>query len=194
MQYPGFIATASGLVVLAGTALAEPVVALGGGVSGFSDDTMRSTTDDGGTWTARVTLGVDTPIGFEASYIGSAQTIDALGLDDEAILVGNGVQGAVRLNAPLANDVTAFLFGGLAWRRYDLVNADVNTSVVRDSDDVGEVPLGIGIGGDVDGLAIDLRAEYSIAFDTDLVPSLNRANSDADMDRWGVNLSLGYAL
>src|SRR5690606_16351422 len=56
-------------------------ISLGGGVSGFVEDEMRDTTDDGGQWDVRVAAGLRGPIALEASYLGSAQSIDALGLD-----------------------------------------------------------------------------------------------------------------
>ena len=57
-------------------------VSLGGGVAGFTQDDMRDTTDDGGAWGVRVAFGTRSLFGVEAEYIGSAQNINALGLDN----------------------------------------------------------------------------------------------------------------
>ena len=176
--------------------VADPVTigfALGGGTSGFTDETMRDTTNAGGNWTARLILADPIrPLAFEASYIGSAQTIDSLGLDSDALLVGHGAQGVIRVGAALDYPISPFAFGGIAWRHYSIENTDRNTSAVSDTDDVGEVP--IGIGGQTGGFTYDLRGEYRYAFAADMVPSLATTGSDADMHRWGVSLSLGYSM
>ncbi|MGE0547139.1 MAG: hypothetical protein AB7O24_01525 [Kofleriaceae bacterium] len=172
-------------------------VAAGGGVAGFTGDALRSTTTDGGSWTVRASVGTRSPIAFEGSYIGSAQAIDALGLDDDAVLLGNGVQGALRLNMLMDEPVQPFLFGGLAWTRFQLTNSNTNTSDILDEDDVLEIPLGLGIAGKWSGLVLDLRGEFRVASEEDLVPAfLSSPDADADsaedMHRWGVNATVGY--
>lgn len=174
-------------------------LAVGGGTSGFTNETLRGTTDVGGDWDVRLTLGTRTPFAAEVSYIGSAQRVDALGLDNDAMLVGNGVQGALRLNAIPGGDVTPFLFAGAAWRHYNVTNTEVNTSDVRDSDDVLEIPVGIGIAGHISGLLLDLRGEFRPSAFEDLVPAtggddgfvLDANDSMAALNRWGVNASVG---
>ncbi len=166
-------------------------IAAGGGAGGFTDATMSDTTDIGGDWDVRLTVGTRSPLAFEGSYIGSAQNITALGLDNDAILVGNGMQGALRVNATLDLPVQPFAFGGVAWRRYDLTRADTNLSDVAGSDDVLEVPLGIGIAGRWSGFMLDARGEYRLSSDEDLVPSQNRVGDNADMNRWGVKGTVG---
>jgi hypothetical protein len=176
--------------------------ALGGGVSGFTNDVMRDTTGDGGAWDARLTLGLRSPLALELSYIGSAQTIDALGIDDDALLVGNGAQAAVRFNALSGYTATPFLFGGIAWRHYDITRTDTNTSALTDNDDVYEVPVGLGVSTQTRGLMIDLRGEFRYVADADLAPGVTSDAEDVDeslddpaaMHRWGVNLTVGIAL
>lgn len=166
-------------------------VALGGGVEGFTDDTARTNTNDGGSWNLRLALGTRSPIGFEAAYIGSAQTIDALGLDNDAILVGNGVEGKVRVNLIDAT-VQPFAFGGIGWRHYNLTRTDFNTSAISEEDDVLEIPLGAGIATKWQGFMFDARAEYRFAAQEDLMPSLNDTD-DASLHRWGVNANVGLS-
>jgi hypothetical protein len=136
-------------------------------------------------------MGTRSPIGFEAAYIGSAQTIDALGLDNDALLVGNGLEGKVRVNLLDAN-IQPFAFGGIGWRRYDLTRTDFNTSAISDQDDVLEVPLGAGIATKWQGFMFDARAEYRFATQEDLMPSLNDTD-DASLHRWGINANVGLA-
>jgi hypothetical protein len=173
---------------------------LGGGVEGFTNDTLRASTDDGGDWTVRAIFGTKLPVALEASYMGSAQNIAALGLDSNALLVGNGVGGNVRINA-LSGDapVQPFIYGGVAWRRYQLTNSDFNTSDVNDQDDVLELPVGLGVAYKVGNFMFDARGEFRGSFYEDLVPA--RSNDDlevsitndnnAAMHRWGVQANIG---
>ena len=54
--------------------------------------------DRGGMWTARVLAGTRRYFGVEAAYVGNARGIDALGLQSNATLVVNGVEGDARVN------------------------------------------------------------------------------------------------
>jgi hypothetical protein len=175
-------------------------IAAGGGTSGFVNDEMRGATNVGGDWGVRLSVGTRSPLAFEGSYIGSAQSIDALGLSNDALLVGNGVQGALRLNATVDMAVQPFVFAGAAWRRYDL-SADTNTSALDDVDNVYEFPVGVGIAGRYAGLMLDLRGEFRPTIGNNLMPELfasdepfeNVGNDNfASMHRWGVNASIGY--
>jgi len=167
----------------------------GGGVSDFTNRDMRDTTGTAGTWAVRAVLGTKSPLGFEGSYIGSAQTINALGLDSDAVLVSNGAQGALRLNAVIGAPITPFVFGGVAWSRFRLADTSTNTSSIADKDDLLEVPVGLGVGGSWKGFGYDLRGEMRFATNADMVPELSagrETGSHADMHRWGVNATLGY--
>lgn len=168
-------------------------IAAGGGASGFTNEQLRDATNPGGDWDVRATIGTRSYIAFEGSYIGSAQSIDALGLDTDAVLVGNGVQGALRLNTTLNFPVQPFIFAGVGWRRYDLTNIDQNRSDVAGSDDVLEVPMGVGIAGKWNGLILDARGEFRATADEDLVAETNPefVNDKAEMHRWGVKATVG---
>jgi hypothetical protein len=167
---------------------------IGGGVSGFTDDTFRDTTDDGGNWDVRATIGTRSFIAGEASYLGSAQSIDALGLDDDAVLLGNGLQGNVRVNFTTAA-LQPFVYGGVAWRRYEITNDDFNTSDVADDDDVLEIPGGVGLAYKVGGFMLDARAEYRYAFYEDMLPSaiedFEEPGDAASMHRYSINANVG---
>jgi hypothetical protein len=169
--------------------------ALGGGVEGFTGESARDFTNDGGAWGVRVGIGNRSPLGFEASYFGSAQSIDALGLDSNTILLGNGVQGLVRVNFTQDYSIQPFAFAGAAWRHYNLTNNDFNTSDIQDSDDVLEIPMGAGLGFKYKGFMLDARGEFRLASQEDLMPSLVAVdiNDRASLDRWGVNANIGYS-
>ena len=168
----------------------------GGGVSGFTDATARDATRDGGGWDVRATIGTKLPVAAEVSYLGSAQRIDALGLDNNAMLVGNGVQADVRLNVMTGVSVQPFIYAGAAWRRYDVTNTSANTSDVASSDNVVEFPVGVGFAYRRHGLILDARGEFRPATNEDLMPALRsdttRDANQASLHRWGVNANIGY--
>lgn len=169
-------------------------VALGGGVEGFTNDTLRASTDPGALLNLRVAVGTRSPFAIEGAYIGSVQTIDVLGIDSNALLVGNGLEGKLRLNF-LDESVQPFAFAGVGWRRYSLRNTDTNTSAVASDDDVLEVPFGAGIAYKIAGLQMDTRGEFRYATQEDLMPSLTpaRGGDAAEMHRWSINTNIGYS-
>lgn len=166
----------------------------GGGVEGFTGDSARAATTDGGNWDVRASIGTRSFLTFEASYIGSAQAIDALGLDNNAVLVSNGVQGNLRLNLLDRTGVQPFLYAGAAWRRYDVTNTDLNTSDISDTDDVLEIPMGVGVAYKYRGFLLDARGEFRAATNEDLMPSLTSIDpgDKASLHRYGVSANLGY--
>lgn len=171
-------------------------ISAGGGVSGFTDTTARDATNDGGGWDIRAVIGTRSPLAAEVSYLGSAQSIHTLGLDSDAILVGNGLQADLRLNATTDAALQPFIYAGAAWRRYDLTNTETNTSDVAGSDDVVEFPVGAGVAYRYRGLILDARGEFRAATNEDLMPSLQsdatRTSGPASLHRWGVNANIGY--
>jgi hypothetical protein len=174
-------------------------IAAGGGVGAFTHDAARLSTNPGGDWDVRLTLGTRSPIAFEGSYIGSAQSIDALGLDSGAVLVGNGLQGALRVNTTIDFPVQPFFFGGLGWRHYEIMNTNANLSDFESDDDVLEIPLGVGIAGKYRGLILDARGEFRATAYESMIPEAGEdddieldQDSSAAMHRWGVKATVGF--
>ncbi len=162
-------------------------VALGGGPEGFASPSNTGTHTGGG-WNVRAAIGTKSLLGFEASYFGSAQSIDALGLSNNAILVGNGMQGSLRLNLTREYDVGLLLLGGVAWRHYDLTNTSTASADVQSSDNVLEIPVGVGLQYPYRGLLFDVRADYRFT----QYGNMMAAASTSDMNRWGVQGGIGY--
>jgi len=163
---------------------------LGGGFEDFAHSNMRGMTGGGGYWSARFVAGMRNILGVEAAYIGSARTIDALGLDGNARLFSNGAEGALRLNIPMvsANQmslVEPFGFVGLGWSHYNVTNTNVNTSDVASSDDVMTLPVGGGFAFGYGGFVADARFTYRKTYFNNLVPGQN-------LDSWGVGGQLGF--
>jgi hypothetical protein len=165
---------------------------LGGGVDDFVGEDMRDNTNTGGSWNVRATFGTDSYLALEAAYIGSAQSIDAFGLDSDAVLVGNGAQAGLRVNATRYTTAQPFIYSALAWRHYDITNTDINTSDIEDSDDVFEIPVGVGIAGKFGMFTVDARGEYRFAADEDMAPT--DSPGTASMDRWGVMANIGVEI
>jgi hypothetical protein len=168
-------------------------LSVGGGVAGFTDESMDDLTNVGGAWDARLTIGSRLPIALEAAYIGTAQEISALGLDDDATLVSNGIEGAVRLNLG-TYAIQPFLFGGAAWQRFDLVGDDFNTSSVQSEDDVFAIPVGAGVAAKYRGFLVDARVSYREAFGNDLMntPSADADDDDVELNSWAATARLGF--
>lgn len=164
---------------------------VGAGVTGFIDADMRDATKPGGTWEARVAAGTRKAVTIEAAYVGSAQEIDALGLDPDAILLGSGVEAGARLNVFRGPMRPFFMVGG-GWTHYDVTNAEVNTSSVNNDDDVLVLPLGIGIDYRVGAFVTDLRAVMRPTFFNDLLPDSPEEGNPTRLDNWSLLLRGGF--
>ncbi|HEU5060814.1 MAG TPA: hypothetical protein VFU21_29995 [Kofleriaceae bacterium] len=168
-------------------------LAVGAGVTGFVEADMREVTDPGGTWEVRVTAGTRLPIAFEAAYVGSAQAIDVLGLDPDAVLVGNGVEGGARLDV-LPGELNPYFVAGLGWTRYELANADTNTSSVRRRDDILVLPFGVGLDMHVDWFVLDARAVMRLAFGNELMPDSAEPGNPTGLDSVSFLVRGGFEL
>ena len=163
---------------------------VGGGAIGFIDQNSRNVSGTGASWDARVLFGSRLPIAVETAYVGSLQSIDALGLSTDAIRVGNGIEGTLRLNLIRAR-VQPYLFGGAGWTHYQVTNTTTNTSSVRSNDDIGTVPMGAGITARVfSNLIVDARGTYRATFSDDLLRGTAATNNS--MQSWNVGGRVGF--
>jgi len=162
-------------------------VMLGGGVMSFTGGAARSVAEGGGAWGLRLGWGTRTMLGFEAAYVGSMNQLTASGLDPNAMLLGTGAEGALRLNIPVAyreSLIEPFAFGGLGWTRFDVINDDFNASAVSEKDHVMTVPFGAGVAAAVRGFIVDARYTYRLAYREDLIGNTN-------LDNWIVSANMG---
>ena len=163
---------------------------VGGGAVGFIDTAVRNTVNTGGTWDARLTFGARLPIAIEGAYVGSTQNIDALGLSTNSRLIGNGVEGDLRLNFTNYM-VQPYIFGGAGWTHYQITNSTTNTSSVLSTDDVGTVPLGAGISiRPTKAFLIDVRGTYRAVFNDTMFDRVT--NSNNSMQNWGAIGRVGF--
>ncbi len=171
-------------------------VQLGGGVTGFSRQETRDRFGTGGYWDVRGVLGQRSYLGAELAYVGSARGATAPGLADDAALIANGAEAAVRANLPLSLGqlrLTPFAFGGVGWSYYQMVN-QANNTTIKEHVNALTIPFGAGIGASFAGLTLDARFTYRPVFDDSLVP-LNAGDRDhADLQNWAAGLTLGFEI
>jgi outer membrane protein OmpA-like peptidoglycan-associated protein len=171
-------------------------ITIGGGVMDFIDGDTRDFTGVAGTWEARFAYGTRTPVGVEAAYVGSAQEVDALGLDTSAALLGSAAEGLLRLNIPVVEYVHPYALAGLGFTRFDIVNEDFNDSSLDDNETALHVPLGVGVGFTYEGFLFDVRGMYRPMFQDDLVNIPEELDEDEDinaagLDSWAATASMG---
>jgi hypothetical protein len=169
-------------------------VSVGGGVAGFIDDGARDVTSPAGTWDARVIFGTQLPVAIEAAYVGQAQGIDATGIDTDTVLLGNGIEGAVRLQLP-GYMLQPYALVGMGWMRYQLTNRDLNTSAIRNDDDTLTVPLGLGLTVMLPvGAMFDVRGVYRPTFSDNLLNDYYSGTGiSPELHTWGVSGNLGWS-
>lgn len=168
-------------------------ISVGGGVTGFLADTPRDSTSVGGEWEARVGFAPASDLMIEAGYVGTAQPLDALGSEDDAVLVGTGLELAARLNF-LTGAIRPFALVGGGWTRYDVTRTDITSADVAEEDDVFHAPVGIGVDYRIGRLVLDVRAMFRAAVDSDLFATAGGDEDAGRLDRWSAALRLGFEI
>jgi hypothetical protein len=163
-------------------------VLLGGGVESFSRANARSVTSPGGFWSARLMWGTRHLVGAEAAYVGSAQSLNALGMSDNAWLVSNGLEGLLRLNLPVVRGAMLFepfVLGGVGWSLYEVART-TSTADVAANDSILAVPFGGGFAFGYHAFMVDARFTYRATFFNDLFRT-----TDAALDNWSMGALVG---
>jgi hypothetical protein len=158
-------------------------VLAGGGVIGFVDGDSRDVARDGGAWEVRLAYGIRTSFAVEAAYVGSYQSLDAPGLADDAFLIGNRAEAALRGNL-LTGALQPFVAAGIGWTRYD-VDTDHNMSGIAGEDTSASFPLMAGIAYRTGDLMFEARATYRATAGADLMAS--------GAETWTATLQVGFA-
>lgn len=165
-------------------------VMVGGGYEDFTNDNLQGMTGGGGSWTARVVAGTRQFVGVEAAYVGAARSIDGFGLGNDANLMSNGVEGALRANVPVMlgrSLLEPFAFVGLGWQHYSLNNAGtLNLSAVNRTDDVMTLPYGAGLEFAYGMLIADARFTYRQTYLNDLMRV-----GGGSLSTWGITGQVG---
>jgi hypothetical protein len=168
---------------------------VGGGFQDFTSTNARNVTKGGGSWNARIVAGTRSFVGLEAAYVGSANNINVLGANTSSSIVGNGLEGALRLQVPIMagyNMIEPFGFVGLGWTNYRVTNnrpalSDFSTG----SDNVMTVPLGGGVAYTYKMFTVDARASWTPTYYNNLI--INTASGNNRLDHWGIGGNLGVA-
>lgn len=170
---------------------------IGGGVVDFTDDQIRDFSSVGGTWEARGVLGSRSMWAVEAAYVGSANGLDALGLDEDAVLIGTGFEALGRVNFQQVPVITPYAAVGINWTHYSVSQADFNTSALSSSDSIWGIPIAVGVNyhfeGALEGLVLDLRGMLRPTFDNELVDPVAIPDDEAArLDTWSATARLGW--
>lgn len=161
---------------------------VGGGTEGFVESNATGFTQVGGGWNVRVAFLSRFLLSPELAYIGSAQDINAVGLDNDAILLSNGGEANLRLNI-LPGILQPYVFAGVGVRRYEIVNTETNTSAIADSDVIGIVPMGGGLTVRVDNFLLDARGTFRWAFEDQMLTAMG--DEGLGMSTWMAELRAG---
>jgi hypothetical protein len=173
-------------------ASARPVstLQLGGGVATFSRSALRNVADAGPYWDVRAAFGANRIFGVEAAYLGAAHSIPG------AFLVRNGLEGTVRLNAPVVRGpvvAVPFALAGLGWSRFQIADGDGDGDALQLSgeNDVAVLPVGAGIAIGYDRALLDLRFAYRFTFQ-DAILDNGRSREDGQLESYTVGAQLGF--
>jgi hypothetical protein len=165
-------------------------IMLGGGVSDYGNSIVSANTGVSGAWDLRLVFGTRLWFGGEVAYVGAASSINNLGLATSSTLVRNGIEGLLRINAPLHAGQTLlepYIFGGVGWNLYD-VNASTVTADLNVSDNTLSVPTGLGFSVGYQGFMADIRGTYRPTFFQNLF--INQP--DTALTNWSADLTIGY--
>jgi hypothetical protein len=87
--------------------------------------------------------------------------------------------------------VVPFLFGGLAFQRFKLVDEGTNTSDVANGDNVIAIPIGAGATGRWGRMNVDTRVTWRRTFDDDLFRTPFGTSADASLSHWTLGARAG---
>jgi hypothetical protein len=170
---------------------------VGGGATNFTEGGVTGNTEIGGYWDARVGIGTRSIIGAEVAYVGSSRDVTALGLNEDAYLLSNGVEGVARLNVPITPAkgkvlVEPFTFAGAGWQHYNVMTDSANTSDLNDNDDVLAIPMGVGLGLGLGGFTLDGRVTYRHTVGSDMFGNSTTSFDSDALNSWAAGGSLGF--
>jgi hypothetical protein len=160
---------------------------VGGGFSDFVNENARDFTGAGGGFDARYVLGTRSHIAGEAAYIGTLNTLDTLGVDEDALLLSNGLEGALRVNLSTMA-WQPYVTAGIGWKRYNVTNTDTNTSDLSGTDDAMIVPIGVGLSYRVSRVIADVRGSYKPSF----FDEISATDTAARLDTISATLNIGF--
>jgi peptidoglycan-associated lipoprotein len=176
-------------------------VMAGGGYTDFTQDDMRDVTNGGGAWDARFIGGMNSIIGFEAAYVGSARSINTLGVTaNNPALVSNGFEGNARLNIPIRvgggkHLLEPYGYAGLGYSYFNISNYNSNTQVLssfgRSSDNTMTFPAGGGFAYAYKSFIADVRGGWTGVY-YDNILNTNLSTNNNPLNNWNVGSQIGF--
>ena len=170
-------------------------VILGGGVMGFTDQTMRNVMQDqvGGLWDARVSIGTHVPLGVDLSYVGTASSLNTGYGANNATLIGTALEAALRWNILPHYPVDPYIFAGAGWQNYQVSGMTFSSfNGIRGSSNSPDFPMGVGVAfRDPSGWLVDLRGTFRAQPGSNLLFQPTE-NAFASTHQWEASAALGY--
>lgn len=171
------------------------LLAVGAGAIDYVNPVPAAATTLGGFWNARVS-GIRNILSGEVAYVGSFRDIEGVtGLAEGAGILSNGVEGLLRLNAPLIQENWLFELFGTAGAGLDfvnIVNTPTNTSSLLNNDFLVSVPLGIGATIGFQRFVVEGRAQYRQAINSNLFGSSPLGLLPSAQNTWQIGANVGY--
>ena len=171
---------------------------VGGGYEDFANNEMEI----GPTPAEPGTSGSSPGRGWNHRCRGSVRRLGARGFQslgataNNPTLISNGVEGNLRLNAPITKGNSLFepyAIAGVGWAQYHISNYNSNTQALSDfsatNDNVLTVPLGAGFTYGYKALMLDVRGTYSPTYYNNL---LQGTNGNGTLNTWGVGGNIGF--
>jgi hypothetical protein len=167
---------------------------LGGGISGFTDQTMRDNMSNtvNGLWDARLTIGTHTPLGIDIGYVGTAGTLQLPSGGTNGNLIGSAVEGDLRWNIFPHFAWDPYAFAGVGWQNYEVSGQAVAMPGLASSSNNIDFPMGVGMAfRDPSGWLVDVRGTFRAEPGSDLFYQANQG-VHASTNQWAANAALGY--
>ena len=170
-------------------------IVFGAGVSEFGADGLRDITGPATMWEVRFAYVTERSLAFEAAYVGTAQSIEAAGMGQNAAVLSNGAEVNIRFNA-FTDAWQPYAFIGVGWKRYQLMSVDDIFVNEEDQDDVLVLPLGAGVAYRIGRVVLDLRGSFRIAEGEDPMPRMlvSEPKAARRLDTFDLAVHVGWAL
>jgi opacity protein-like surface antigen len=167
----------------------QMAVSAGGGASNYFGDAMKGS-DAGGAWDARVLWGTRFPVGFEAAYVGSVNTVE--GAVQNGHVTSQGFDTDVRLQLPYR--VQPYIFGGVGYNHMSLSNDGRSDPALAAQYQQNSSMLAVPAGGGLSGylgrhVMLDARFTYRALLDN----KFDRSVATDSAHQWTALGRVGYA-
>jgi len=174
-------------------------VMAGGAYSNFTDSTTRDVTSGGAAWDARFVGGTNSYLGFEAAYVGTANSLTALNnTANNPALVSNGLEGNARINIPIRKGPSLFEpygYVGLGYSHFTISNFNSNSQTLSSfstsNDNTMTVPVGGGFAYAYKAFIADVRGGWTGVYYDNMLTGNFGSNNNA-LAHWNAGGQVGF--